>query len=214
LNSYSYANDNPITQKDPTGQAAGVDDATVAVLLAAVLAVATLLAAYSTNPQLQHGSQAVANGILNTAAHALNSVSQIVQTLPASHPLNQPFSFSPQVNTPLINTSPTFAQPGISVTPWAQQASVPWANINLYDSQSGKGTPKPIDAPSGTKPIDQVGLPRDVIHEIKNDIGARPNDWTGVTPEGEVVTAGPDGKTINHGPVDSWLHGQGSASQR
>src|SRR5262249_34245552 len=69
LNSYSYANDNPITQKDPTGQAAGVDDATVAVLLAAVLAVATLLAAYSTNPQLQHGSQAVANGILNTAAH-------------------------------------------------------------------------------------------------------------------------------------------------
>src|SRR6516165_7511544 len=84
LNSYSYANDNPITQKDPTGQAAGVDDATVAVLLAAVLAVATLLAAYSTNPQLQHGSQAVANGILNTAAHALNSVSQIVQTLPAS----------------------------------------------------------------------------------------------------------------------------------
>src|SRR5262249_23725988 len=83
LNSYSYANDNPITQKDPTGLVAGVDDATVAVLLAAVLAVSALLAAYSTNPQLQHSSQAVANGILNTAAHALNSVSQVVQSLPA-----------------------------------------------------------------------------------------------------------------------------------
>jgi RHS repeat-associated protein len=113
VNSYSYANDNAITQKDPTGQAAVVDDATVAVLLAAVLAVATLLAAYSTNPQLQHGGQAVANGILNTAAHALNSVSQIVKTLPASHPLNQPFSFSSQVNTPFISTSAAFAQPGV-----------------------------------------------------------------------------------------------------
>jgi hypothetical protein len=199
LNSYSYANDNPITNKDPDGRAAGVDDATIAVLLAAVLAISMVLATYSSNPAVQHSSTAVANGILDTASRALNSVSQIVQSLPSSHPLSQPYTFTPTV----ANTAPGAAQPGVSVTPWSQQ-SVPWTSVNISDSQSGKGTSKPIDAPSGTKPIDKVGLPRDVIHEIKNDIGARPNDWTGVTPNGDVVTAGPDGKTINHGPVESW----------
>jgi hypothetical protein len=78
------------------------------------------------------------------------------------------------------------------------------SNLNLSSSGANKGTSKPVDAPSGTKPIDQVGLPRDLIHEIKGDIGARPNDWTGVTPDGDVITAGPDGKTVNHGPVEAW----------
>lgn len=61
-----------------------------------------------------------------------------------------------------------------------------------------------MDAPAGTRPIDQVGLPRDIIHEIKKDIGARPNDWTGVTKGGDVITGGPNGKAINHGPLETW----------
>lgn len=89
------------------------------------------------------------------------------------------------MQTPLINTGVSVGtKSGINTTSLILQNSVPWTNINLSDNQNAKGTPKPIDAPSGTKPIDNVGLPRDVIHDIKNDIGARPNDWTGVTPNG------------------------------
>jgi RHS repeat-associated protein len=205
LNSYSYANDNPITSKDPDGRAAGVDDATIGVLLAAVLAVSLLLATYSSNTSVQHSSAAVANGILNTAAHALNSVSQIVQTLPASHPLNQPFMLGPTVTAPLVNTGPAAAQPGVSVAPWAQQ-SVPWTSINLSDNQGAKGTPKPNDAPSGTKPIDQTGLSKDQVHQIKKIIDAGPRDWVGRAPNGDIITGTPGGETINHGPIEPYGH--------
>jgi hypothetical protein len=106
---------------------------------------------------------------------------------------------------------PTITSSMVS-TPQTYQAAQPapsFTNINISNSAAGQGTPKPIDAPSGTKPIDKVGLPRDVIHKIKDPntgIGARPNDWVGVTPDGDVVTAGPDGKTINHGPADAWQY--------
>ena len=59
---------------------------------------------------------------------------------------------------------------------------------------------KPKDAPPGTIPIDQSGLSKDEIHQIKGEIGAGPADWVGITPEGHVVTTGPDGTTEDHGP--------------
>jgi RHS repeat-associated protein len=68
---------------------------------------------------------------------------------------------------------------------------------------------KPTNAPPGTRPIDQSGLPRDAVHGIKDGIGAGPKDWTGIAPNGDVITTGPDGKAINHGPKDSYLPGGG-----
>lgn len=48
---------------------------------------------------------------------------------------------------------------------------------------------RPIDAPTGTKPIDQVGLGRGDMHDIKNGIRAGPKDWVDVTPDGRIVTS-------------------------
>ncbi len=71
-----------------------------------------------------------------------------------------------------------------------------------------KGLPstgKPKNAPTGTIPIDQVKprLPKELIHEIKDEIGAGPRDWVGVAPNGDIITSDPAGNAVNHGP---WFH--------
>jgi RHS repeat-associated protein len=64
---------------------------------------------------------------------------------------------------------------------------------------------KPIDAPTGTKPIDKVGLDKEKIHKIKEGIGAGPEDWVGVTPEGEVITTDPEtGKSQDNGKTSDF----------
>jgi RHS repeat-associated protein len=64
---------------------------------------------------------------------------------------------------------------------------------------------KPTDAPPGTKAIDKFNLPKDVTHGVKDQLGAQPTDWTGVAPNGDVITTDPrTGKAINHGPIDSY----------
>jgi hypothetical protein len=63
---------------------------------------------------------------------------------------------------------------------------------------------KPRGCPTGTKPIDQTPYTRD--HErIKKGVGAGPRDWTGISPDGDVITSDENGNAINHGPVDSYL---------
>jgi RHS repeat-associated protein len=64
---------------------------------------------------------------------------------------------------------------------------------------------KPKNCPSGTVPIDtpegRKRLPPGVKpHDAKGEVGGRPTDWTGVDPEGNIITSGPDGEAINHGP--------------
>lgn len=79
-------------------------------------------------------------------------------------------------------------------------ALVEWVFFSDKSTQS-----KPTDAPPGTKPIDQSGLGRKNTHTVKDGVGAGPKDWTGIAPNGDVITSGPDGKHINHGPWDTYL---------
>ena len=65
---------------------------------------------------------------------------------------------------------------------------------------------KPKDAPPGTKPIDQSGRSKDDIHKIKDGVGAGPKDWTGITPNGDVITTNPDGTAQNHGPANIYTN--------
>jgi RHS repeat-associated protein len=65
---------------------------------------------------------------------------------------------------------------------------------------------KPKNCPAGTKPIDEYpGLSKDDIHGIKDGVDAGPRDWTGITPDGDVITGNHQGNPINHGPKEIYL---------
>ncbi len=64
---------------------------------------------------------------------------------------------------------------------------------------------KPKDAPPGTIPIDKSGLSKDDIHTIKDGIGAGPKDWTGISPDGDVISGDSDGNSVNNGPYEDYL---------
>lgn len=81
----------------------------------------------------------------------------------------------------------------------------------IYNNQKSKETKpkpgsKPKNCPPGTKPIDQIpGLDKDDIHGIKDGIGAGPQDWTGISPSGDVITGDHEGNAVNNGPFDIYL---------
>lgn len=65
---------------------------------------------------------------------------------------------------------------------------------------------KPKNCPSGTIPIDQVpGLDKDDLHGVKDGVGAGPRDWTGVAPNGDVITGDSNGEAVNNGPISTYL---------
>lgn len=104
-----------------------------------------------------------------------------------------------QVGTWIDNTT------GFST--WVSTTIVGPVFPNQFDSKSSQS--RPTNAPPGTRPIDQSGLPKDAVHGIKEGVGAGPKDWTGIAPNGDVITTGPDGKAINNGPKSSYLPGGG-----
>jgi RHS repeat-associated protein len=79
-------------------------------------------------------------------------------------------------------------------------------DINGMFSKS-VGSSRPKNAPRGTRPIDQAGLSKDDIHSIKGQIGAGPQDYVGITPDGTVVTTDPEsGTSVDHGNVSDYTH--------
>jgi RHS repeat-associated protein len=81
----------------------------------------------------------------------------------------------------------------------------------LHDSSDARrpedrrrGT-RPTDAPRGTRPVDSVGIDKDGVHDIKDGIGAKPNDWVGIAPNGDIYTTDPlTGEAINDGNVGDY----------
>lgn len=49
------------------------------------------------------------------------------------------------------------------------------------------------------------GAAPDDVHGIKDGVGAWPRDWTGIAPNGDVITGDSNGNAVNHGPYDVYL---------
>jgi len=100
--------------------------------------------------------------------------------------------------------------PIVKLTPdqWRQMQE----DLGLGDpleSRSNKGNSKPgskpKNCPTGIKPIDEhPGLDTRDIHKIKKCVNANPNDWVGITPDGDVVI-GEDGEAVTIGPYKDFL---------
>ena len=71
--------------------------------------------------------------------------------------------------------------------------------------KSRSSKPRPKNCPPGTKPIDKAGLPKGQPDIIKGNAGQGPRDWTGITPDGDVIVEGENGQAENIGPVDIYL---------
>jgi RHS repeat-associated protein len=89
------------------------------------------------------------------------------------------------------------------IGPYCAPTNGPAALSDYADWLSHHSTPKPgskpKNCPGGTKPIDQTGLTKDDIHDIKDGVGAGPADWTGIAPNGDVITGDHEGNAVNHG---------------
>jgi RHS repeat-associated protein len=84
------------------------------------------------------------------------------------------------------------------------------ATITLIDRIFSKPPKNPQEVapknrPSGTVPIDQSGYDKDQVHGIKGGVGAGPKDWTGITPDGDVITTDENGNAVNNGNVKDYL---------
>jgi hypothetical protein len=84
-------------------------------------------------------------------------------------------------------------------------AAIGWNVIGPMFAKPGNES-RPSDAPSGTKPIDQAGIGRGDVHDIKEGSGAGARDWTGIAPNGDVITSDQRGRAINHGPADQFTN--------
>jgi RHS repeat-associated protein len=188
LNSYSYANDNPINKSDPSGK-----DAVLAAPLLGAIAVVLVYASFLPQNQQRQIVAALAQIVHSVASSFAGSSMSDGSKTSITINSNQSLVSNLTVNT----GSPAGTK---------SDGSVPWSNINLSQSGKSQSTPKPNDAPSGTKPIDQTGLSKDQVHQIKQIIEAGPKDWVGKAPNGDIITGTPDGKTINHGPIQPYGH--------
>jgi len=64
---------------------------------------------------------------------------------------------------------------------------------------------KPKNCPAGTRPIDESDLDKDDLHGVKDGVSAGPQDWVGISPDGDVITGDADGNAVNNGPLKGYL---------
>jgi RHS repeat-associated protein len=166
LNSYSYANDNPITSKDPNGKQA-IPAPLIAAIIQTLQRILVFLAAYSVA-----SSQPVQNSVTHLADSVVSSSYQ-------TGAQQQTFS-----STPLVNTGASRTQSGVSVTPLNP---VPWTNVNLSqritlpapDQLSGK-TPQEINQILQEKGLN--GRPSRDGDGVRYDVPGQPGDQVRLMP--------------------------------
>ncbi|MBI2386593.1 MAG: hypothetical protein HYV14_11325 [Elusimicrobia bacterium] len=80
-----------------------------------------------------------------------------------------------------------------------------WDNWTLAAKKVDKGA-KPKNCPTGTLPIDKdERIPREHHGKLKKQVGAGPADWTGITPDGRIITNDEKGEARDNGPYESFL---------
>ena len=64
----------------------------------------------------------------------------------------------------------------------------------------------PRNCPPGTRPIDRDPRIGPGMHQpIKEGIGNGPRDWTGITPDGHIISTDHNGDPEDHGPYENFL---------
>lgn len=187
LNTYGYALNNPIQYSDPSGWTSTYADPGLMYLGFPILRQVVAEVVTSVTGAIQGAKFGFVGAV----------VIGIAMPKSTANPEAQNPSYKDDV------TEQTFVGPVPYVGPSNDRVTTNTISI--------RGTPRPSDAPTGTKPIDSIGYPRGDIHNIKKGIGAKPNDWVGVAPNGDVVTGDADGNTINHGPAGDYLPNSNSS---
>ena len=73
----------------------------------------------------------------------------------------------------------------------------------IHKNDPGPNLPRPINPPTGTKPIDKFRNPKlthEQVEDVKRNVDNKAADWTGIDPSGNVITSDVNGNAINHGP--------------
>ncbi|TKB68029.1 MAG: hypothetical protein E8D47_00685 [Nitrospira sp.] len=113
---------------------------------------------------------------------------------------------SPLVLSPPALLATAVVIGGVAVYYYYQQQSQVASPYDYLIYSKPNRSAKPKNCPSGTKPIDQYpDLDSDDIHKIKKGLGARPDDWVGITPDGDVIIGGEGGEATNQGPYKDRL---------
>jgi RHS repeat-associated protein len=202
LNSYSYADDNPIVHEDPTGKQAATLASQLQQLYSALTALSATIAAAGNSAALTAAMPMIGITLGTVGATigviALANRTTVVTVSTASN-FQSTNAFGPGiVSTPSIGSS----QGGTLAFPIENPSSLnqPYS----FSKQITGSAPKSV--PSGTKRINEVGLDKDTLHEVKEGLRAGPQDYVGVTPNGDVITTGPGGEAENNGPIDNYTH--------
>jgi RHS repeat-associated protein len=111
-----------------------------------------------------------------------------------------------------ISTCAVFATPCLTNIMNAVQQVVLNETKSPEDKRRGSA---PKDAPRGTRPIDKAGIDQGV-HDIKFGIGAKPDDYVGIAPDGTIVTTDPvTGGAVDEGNIgDHGVEREGDKSDR